>query len=367
MDIKDPTKNKQVFKPMGLQKALHEGVTNSKVANYLEDKIIKDLRSSDLAPLRITSFDDQIQSLRSEETIFLSMCEKNGVEEITDFQVQWLEDHIGSGVAQNVNLNVDAFASETFSNWNVRSNTLGFQGTVVKIRMIAQQLGLQSGLHSLNATEREVRDGFIRIRKLQESQLLVNEEVTTEGLNFAPTFRGFVTDTTLYNNTNSGDLTNAAIQAQVDAIANEGSTEQVGYGNMLVAFCPAAQLAKVRDLMSSRYPGETSMLNALPYQDQLKRMFGEDSTNYPNQVVAYQPLPGAPVLFMLNPRMPANTVVYFQPDKPKLYRFKINGQFGPWAIDKSESTVGLSTIRYLLDGLSLNQGLRQYRALTLLT
>lgn len=361
-----PASNKQVSKPMNLRKALTEGIENQKVAQYLEEKIIKDLRSSDLAPLRIVSFDDQVDSLRSEETMFLSMCERNGVKQITDFQVQWLEDRIGSGAAVNVNLNVDDFASETHSNWAVRSNTLGFQGTKVKIRMIAQQLGLQSQLHAVDAKAREIRDAFIRIRRLQETQLLVNEEVTTEGLFVAPTFKGFITDSTLYNNSISGDLTNAAIQGRVDAIANEGSTEQVGYGNMLVAFCPASQLAKVRDLMSSRYPGETSIQNALAYQSQLKSLFG-DAGAYPNQIQAYQPLPGAPVLFLHNPLMPTNTVLYFKPDQPSLFRFKINGQFGPWAIEKSDSQAALVDLVYCLDGLSLDPGLRELRSVTTLT
>lgn len=365
----DPTKTKQVFKPMSLQKALFGGgIKNQEVARHVEERIIKDLRSSDLAPLRITSFDDQVESFRCEETMFLQMCEKNGVEQITDFQVQWLEDRIGSDVAENVNLNSDTFASESGSNWGVRTNTLGFQGTKVKIRMIAQQLGLQSGLKSVDATARELRDAFIRVRRLQESLLLVNEEVTTEGLNFAPTFRGFITDATLYTNSVSGDLTNAAIQGRVDAIANEGSTEQIGYGNMLVAFCPANQLPKIRDLMSSRYPGETSIQNALAYQSALKSMFGEAGA-YPNQVQAYQPLPGAPVLFVHNPLMPASTVLYFMPSEPRLYRFAIDGKFGPWAIDKSESLMGggLGTVVYCLDGISLRTGAREKKAVQTLT
>lgn len=358
-----PASSKQVFKPVNLRKAIDTGFSNMKAMDLVEGRLIKDLRTTDLNAYRMISFDSQRDFFRDEQTIFKNLCERNGVEEVTDLQIQWVEEHLGAGAAEDVNLNVDTFASETNSESVVRTQTLGFQGTKVKVRMLAQALGLKSPLMSINAKAREVRDAFVRLARLQETELLVNEEVTTEGLIVAPQMGGMITRSNLYATTHSGDLTNAAIQGRVDAIANLGSTESVGYGTMLVAFCPANQIAKIRDLMSSRYPGEAST-DALAYQARLSALFGEQAEQ-PYAFKLYQPDPGAPVLFMVNDKMPASTVFFFDPTEPSLYRFSINGTLGPWGIERP--TEALVDLVYCLDGISLRDSRRDKRATLNLT
>ncbi len=342
-------------KPINLQKALASGFTNQKAAAVVEDLLLKDLRSTDLQAYRMVNFNDQVDRLADDTTMFMNLCESNGVLPTTDLQIQWIERSIGTDVAENVNLNVDAFASETVSDATVRTQTLGFQGTKCKVRILAQQLGLQSQLMSVDAKAQEILDCFIRIRRLQEQQLLSNEEVTTEGLLVAPTFGGFINRSTLYSTGLVGDITSAAIQGRVDAIANLGSTEALGYNINLLAFLPSglsAQIEKIRNLMATRYPGEAST-DALAYQDKLKALFGNSPVSA-NAFKAYQPDPGAAVLFTINDKMPADTILFFDPSAPKLFRFAINGQYGPWGIERP--TEEMVMLEYCLDGISLRDG-----------
>lgn len=354
-----PAKNKEIFKPVPLAKAIFEGIESPTARDHVLAMVQKDLRSPDINALRLVSMADRVDELKNEETLFLSMLEMNPIFQARDLKISWREKRIGTDTADWVNLNVDDFPAVAVSKRPTRSNTVGFQGNRCSVRLITQALADQSPIEELNVMADEVDDELTRIRRAQETKLLSNTEVAMEGDVVAQQYGGMITRSTLYNASVSGDLTEAMIQARVDAIANATSTEGLGYNIPLVAMTDqSGQLAKVRNLMSVRYPGETSAA-ALGYQAKLQAMFSEAGMAV-NQIKLYQPDPGSPVMFLYNPLMPANTCLFFDPRAAQLARFKIMGQNGPWALERPQQP--LNTLVYVFDGVSLVDGLIERRA-----
>ncbi len=359
-----PAKNKQISKPQNLEEALFKGITNEQARKAVYNQITKDLRSTDINGLRLVSLAGITDELANDEALFTMVCEANPVVPCSDLHVQWQEKRLGSDTADWINLNVDTFGSEAAANRPIRTNTIGFAGNSVSVRLLTQALSSQSPIDQANLVLEEIRFEAMRIRRFFEGKLLSNNEVVTEGLVSGTQPGGMITRSTLYNNSVSGDLTNAAIQGRVDAIANAADPEGLGYGIPLMAMVSdSSQLPKVRDLMTTRYPGEASS-DALAYQAKLQGMFAKAGMA-PNQVKFYQPDPGSPVMFVYNPLMVADTVLYFDPRKPRLGKFQINGQYGMWAIERP--TAALTNLVYCFDGMTLIDGPVEYRAVTTLT
>lgn len=359
---KSPAKKSQpIQKSMDLNTCLYGGQAFKSEAarKQVHNLIEKDLKSPDTNVLRISSTADRIPELADDETIFTNIAEMNGVVRCTDLHVTFREKRIGTDTANWINMNVGTISDEAYLNRPTRKNTIGFAGNKLDIKLITSELGKQSPVDPTDLMMEEVDFELIRIRRFFEQQLLSNTEVNTEST-VAPTEPGgFITRSTLYNTSTSGDLTNALIQGRVDAIANKGSTEALGYNVPLVAFCPAVQLGKIRDLMASRYASETNV-TALGYQQRLMDMFAQKNM-HPNAVQGYQPLPGHPILFLYNSLMPSGQVLFFDPRYPQLGRFQINGQFGPWVLERP--TEAMTQLVYVFDGMTLVDGLVESRAL----
>ena len=354
-----PAKKRQVFKPVNLEKAILEGGMTKDARNYVYDMVTKDLRSTDINQLRLVSMQDRVEVLANREAIFTDMLEMNPRDRTNDLQFKWRSKRIGDDVADWVNLNVDAFPGEVNMDRPMHENTVGFAGNKIKVRLIADELAKQSPVEQTDVMAEEVDMEVIRLRRFFEQKLLSNTQVKPEGTLVAPRFRGAITASTLYNVSTSGDLTNALIQGRVNAIANEADTEGLGWDVPLVAFCPAVQLPKIRDLMATRYSSEQNV-TALGYQDRLMAQFKERGMN-PNAVKAYQPDPGAPVLFLANSLMPSGYVWFFRPEMYRLVEFSINGTTGPWVIERP--TEALVTLNYMFDGKSLRHPLPENAAL----
>ena len=353
-------KSTKVFKSQNLSDCLYgqKAFKNDRARDEVARMIMKDLKSPDINVLRINSTADRIPELADDETIFTNIAEMNGTVPCTDLHVSFREKRIGSDTADWINMNVGTISGEAYLNRPSRKNTIGFAGNKIDIKLITSELGKQSPVDPTDLMMEEVDFEMIRIRRFFEQQLLSNTEVNIEST-VAPTEPGgFITRSTLYNVSTSGDLTNALIQGRVDAIANKGSTEALGYNVPLVAFCPAVQLGKIRDLMASRYSAETNV-TALGYQQRLMDMFAEKNM-HPNAVQAYQPLPGHPVLFLYNSLMPSGTVLFFDPRYPQLGKFQINGQYGPWVLERP--TEAMTQLMYVFDGMTLIEHLVESRA-----
>lgn len=356
----------QKVRPIGLEKAIWEdkpdadgNVNSAATKQMLYNTICKDLKSPDLQALRLISLADKMSELRNGQTVALNIVETNPIQRVTDFQVRFRERRLGFQTTQWVNLNVDAFAGEAQSNYPQRTNTLGFLGNQLNIRLIGQELAAQSPIQPVDVVQQEIEFEVTRIRRDMNKYFLYNGEVAAEVGATPPQPGGFINRSTVYNVTlaAASDLTNALIQSAVDSIANAASPEGLGYNVELVCLCTSAQIPKIRDLMISRYPG-TNANTFLDEQSMLRARFAETGIA-PNQMMSYQPNPGLPILFIFDPLLPANTIIFFEPNQPQLGKFKINGQYGPWAIERP--TAALTTLLYVFDGFTTIDNLRESR------
>lgn len=321
----------------------------------------KELKSTDLSTVRFVSLYDEWVRLANDQTLFLNMVEGNGTVRMTDFQVRFNEERIGSDTVTPFNMNSD-FPGEAEANRAMRDNTLGFHGNRVDIRLIAQELAGQSPEYPYDAVQREIEFELIRIRRHQNEKLLAQTEVKAETPGNIPNWGGFITRSTANNLATSGDLTNALIQGRVDAIANATSAEGLTYNTQLIALCGADQIGRIEDLMIARWPGETSQASAATLARLSAGLPGAGIA--PEQAVVYKPRPGMPIIFIYEPMLPSGYVLFFTPKgafAPKLARFQIGGQFGPWAIERPVEK--LSKVVYVFDAISLIDPLVESRAL----
>jgi hypothetical protein len=351
------------FAPMNLEKALYTGIENSSVREDLIQNITKDLKSTDISSLRLVSLADKMAELRNQQTVFLNVLEANPVQRVTDFQVRFRERRLGQNVASFFNINADAFAPEAVSNRPQRTNTLGFLGNALNIRIISQELGAQSPVQPVDLVQEEIEFEITRIRRAMNAALLVNQEVVSEATSATPQPGGFVNRSTLYNLALStpSDFTNAIIQGRQDAIANAGNPEGVTYNVPLICLCPLGQISKIRDLMISRYPGENSQ-SALETQADMRARFAQVGIA-PAQMKSYQPDPGQSILFIAEAQLQVvqpGTAIFFDPTQPQLGKFMINGTYGPWAIERP--TAALTTLLYTFDGMTLLDHLTETRS-----
>ena len=356
--------------PIPVEKAIWEDspcpvsgrVNSAETKQMVYEKITKDLKTTDISSLRLISLADKVAELRNEQTVFLDILRTNPVVRVTDFQVRFRERRIGNQTAQWFNMNVDAFAPEAQSDYPQRTNTLGFLGNKLNIRIIGEQMAQQSPVQPMDIIQAEIEFEMTRIKRAMNSYLLSNQEVTAEVAGTPPQPGGFVTRSTLYTNNlaTQSDFTNAIIQNAVNSIANNSSPQGLGYNIELVCLVPnsGAQIAKIRDLMIARYPG-TNATTYLNEQSMLRQRFSEVGIA-PNQMKSYQPDPGLPVLFILDSQMPANTAIFFDPNQPQLGQFAINGTYGPWALERP--TEALTTLLYVFQGLSLIDNLVESRS-----
>jgi hypothetical protein len=335
-------------------------VNTAQSKEYVMGVITKDLKSTDLNSLRLVSLADKMGELRNGQTVFLNVVEANSVQRVTDFQVRLRERRLGQQTAQWLSLNQDQFAPEAQSNYPQRSNTLGFLGNQLNIRLIGQELAAQSPVQPVDIVQQEIEFEVTRIRRAMSKYLLFNYEVVNEASITPPQPGGFINRSNLYNFNLSvpSDFTNAIIQQSVDAIANAANPEGVSYNVPLVCLCPSSQISKIRDLMIARYPG-TNAETFLNEQSELRARFAQVGIA-PNQMKAYQPDPGMSVLFIFDPLLPGNTAIFFDPTQPQLGKFQINGQYGPWAIERP--TPALTTLLYVFDGFTLLDNLRETRS-----
>jgi len=318
----------------------------------------KELRSPDLSSIRLISLEKQATELANKQTVFLNICESNGIERVTDFQHRFRERNIGSDAAEFFNPNGD-FAAEAESNRPTRDNTLGFLGNQLNIRLIAEELASQSPIARTNLVQEEVEHELIRIRRKMNSALISNTEIKAENAANIPQWGGFITRSTLYNLATSGDLTNALIQGRVDAIANNADAQGLTYDAPIMALCHPGQLSKIEDLMIARYPNAQHSIA----QEQLNAMLMAGLPNLgiaPQQMAVYKPRPGRPVLFIGESQLPSGYCVFFVPNLPKLGKFQMMGSFGPFVLERP--TADLKRIIYCFDAATLVDPLVESRA-----
>jgi len=374
MDIVDYTKNRKAGRPTELS-AKHERINARKAIDSIQDRTAretfenllmsnKEVQSPDLAQLRLVSLAPRAAELRNRTTIFLNMLEGNPIVRLTDFQVRFRERRLGNDLAVLFNPNA-GLPGEATAVRPMRTNTLGFVGNTLKIRFIAQELGNQSPVEPTDVRAEEIDFEITRIRRLMNSVLLNNTEVTSEAAGAVPQPGGFLTRSTLYNVAvgPNVDITEPMIQQQVNNIANITQPEGYGYSPLVCMLGGPSQLSKIRNLMITRYPGENSSAYLATSQAMMQRLADVDVPS--ELMMPFLPNPGFPVLFVYEPQLQVSnpgTAVFFDPVQPQLGKFQMMNQFGPWVLERPTSD-----ILYLLlvfDSFTLIDNLVESRAIT---
>lgn len=340
-----------------------ESIGDSRMQAEVMQTVVKAVESYDLIGIRLDSYFDQVAELANAQTVFKDMIMGNGIVQSTDFQVAWRELYANTNATVeffNLNAGLPGEAEMTRA---VRRNTMGAYGNQLNIRWITSELANQSPIapNSLrNEYANQLRMQLTRMKRFSNQKLLTNTEVVSEIIGDTPQWGGFSTRSTSNQTVlvAGSDLTSPLIQALVNTIANADSVQGLGYDVPLVILCSSTQIAKVRDLMIARFPGEKSM-SYLDYQALLERKFPGLNVN-PDMVQFYRANPGGSVLCVHEPQLASNIALAFDPRQPRVAKFQMMGTMGPWAV--SRPTAELTELYVVFDFESLVDPLLASRA-----
>lgn len=308
-------------------------VRDPRAQEALATVIRKAVNSYDIQGRRLTSYFDEMFTLANMDTTFTNIVEANGISETTDFSVSWREESPNNSAAVaffNVNYDLPPEAAGTES---IRSNTAGTYGNTILMPWVTQKLGEISPLGRYDALASQMKKQFLRMKKFREQKFLVNSEVTSEIVGDVPQWAGFYTDSTLNVSVSAGDLTEALINALHVAIGNPISIDALGIHTGLVALTTPAQLQVVRQLEIAKYVNAESSGDYLANQARLSKMLPGVNLD-PDQVVFFKPRLGAVIAFVYAPFFSTATTFAFDPNRPRIVKFKLMDQFGPWIIKR---------------------------------
>ena len=291
----------------------------------------KSVGTTDIAALRLVSMSDRVAVRRNEETKWLNFLEsKDSQPAITDYQYRIKERDIVTDVAPVVNVDGGAFPFIQ-SVYNQRYNTLTAVGNYLKVSFMASSIAEQQA--DVNVLEEQIDDEIVRIRRTFSTLLMSSTETVSEVSTQTPQMGGFLTRSTM-NPLNAGgsNLSNTLLQTAVNTIGT-----QLGFtGHQYMLWCTPGQLPIVRDLMINRFPGQTSTA----FYDQLSMGLRNmiKSYNVPVQVV-WEAYPGGFIPIVFDQQMAANTALLFATEYPRVARFKLDGQVGPYVLARPEQTL----------------------------
>lgn len=336
-----------------------ESIGDSRMQQEVFTTVVKAVESYDLVGTRLDSMFDAMAELANAQTIFRDIITANGIVQSTDFQIAWRELYANSSATvEFFNLNAGLPAEAEMSR-AVRRNTMGAYGNQLNIRWITEALSEQSPISNSNERADQLRMQLVRMKRFSNQKLLANTEVTSEIIGDIPTWGGFATRSVLNTTTlaANSDLTSPLLQALVNSVTNPTSVDALGMDIPLVMLVTNAQIAKVRDLMIARFPAENST-TFLDYQARLERMLPGVKLN-PDMVMFYRANPGGMVACIYEPQLAAGLGLMFVPTLPKIAKFKMLGQYGPWNVIRP--TPELTTLFCTFDFESIVDPLRQSR------
>lgn len=288
--------------------------------------LYKSLGTVDIGALRLVSVSDRTPVRRTEDTRTLNIFEMRDAASIMDYQYRIKERDILTDLADF--FNIDASLPQNLqSQYNQRYNTLTAVGNTIKASFMASSIAEQQS--DVNILEEQIDDQINRIRRKMNLALLSNTEVVAESQTQVPQLGGFITRSTVAPINVGGTMTNAALQAGVNAIG-----QQLGFDKQLCLIIGPNEIGPIDDLMINRFPGNQAMAH-FERTEIAARMIG-------NAVVwenMYLPRPGRPVPVVLDPQMPSGTAILFVLDLPRLARFKMEGSTGPFVLARPEPTM----------------------------
>lgn len=350
--------NKVITLGQALEEAIPDGVKRQKITDHmLEQTITKLVRTTDINTLRMASVSDRVAMKRNQSTPFLNLLESFGPPAVVDdFQYQFDEWNIGSDTADLWDSQGD-LPSEAKSNRPRRSNTVTCFGNKLNASLVAMNMAQQQSQVDIMA--REIDLEITRIRRKMNAVLLSNTENKIEDVGQIPQMGGFITRSTSYGvNAGAGDVTRTLLQGRIDAIANDGDPEGLGYNLNLVMFCGKRQLQVVRDIILAEYSGIDPMSRML-FEDDLKRRLND--FRVPVYTV-FESMPGPVLPTILDSQLPSGTAVIFDVGEysPRLAKLYLGGTPGPYVLTRP--TEKLQRLDVMLDFATLEDPIVASRA-----
>jgi len=341
-----------------LEYSVLDGGSRLKVANQVIDPIITKLvRTPDIATLRMATISDRVAVLRNTQTPFLNFLESQpgGVGQANDYQYRFDEWNIGADVAEPWNIE-DDLPGEALSMRPSRNNTLTCIGNKIAVSLMVQEMA--NSQRNIDVLAREIDLEITRIRRKMNAMLLANTEVKIEQAGSIPQLGGMVTRSTAYTvGAGGSDLTRTLLQQQIDAIANNGDPQGLGYNIPLIAFTNARQLQVLRDIIISEYNGIDPM-SRVAFEQELKGRLAD--FRVPVQMV-FEPMPGPVVPFVLDSQLPSGTTMLLDANQPRLVKMNLGGQPGPYVLQRP--TEKLQSLNVIFDLFTLEDPLVVSRAL----
>lgn len=315
--------------------------------------IYKDLNTTDLGPVRITSLYDPISKIVNPETKFYNVLDAKPMEQVTDYQVRIVEEDINNYNVTDFNMDgtLPAINQSVLSQ---RSNTLQAKGQGIAISWMEQELAAQ-GPYKRQEYATQLAFAALRMQKAWSSTFLSNTEQTSESVPNIPSLGGFMTRSV--QNVipcAAGNLTDALIAQMINQLAVPFGYDAVS--SDIVVFTNAAQIPIIRNLMINRYPG-TDPMSKLQYDSVLKGRMA--ALGLEIQAI-YEDNNGVVVPFVRDLQLPANTSLAFRTSYPRMGGFKFAGKFGPHVVSRQVGTFYdlsyMFDLRALIDPLVASRG-----------
>lgn len=332
-DASVPNENDLVSKPL-YQAIFEECKSAQKAAEIIQHALLPQMKSIgtvDIAALRVVSLSERIPVIRNDDTQFLNWLESVGnMPSITDYQYRIMERD--SGNRTSVPFNVDAaLPANVQSTYGQRYNTTTAFGDCIQGSFMMSSIAMQQ--RDVDVMQDNIDDELMSIRRGMNAVLLSNTEVVSETTGQVPQLGGFITRSTSNAIAAGGsNLTNTIIQTAVNSIRTSLGTNK----HQFLLFCGSGQLAVVRDLMINRFPGETSAT----WKDSLGQRLGDQLKNYGlSTQVAYVAYPGGTIPILFEDQLPSGNAILFAAEYPRLAKFRLNGQTGPYIMARPEATL----------------------------
>lgn len=296
----------------------------------------KDITSVDVGPVRVSSMYPIIAQIVNLEFKLLRLLASKQPYRCTDIDVRIPEEDIGNDILSffNVDGQLPAVSQSILKE---RYTNLGAIGQQIQSSFLASELAAQSP-YRRDELAAQMQKAFIRINRSMNKYLWSTASVG--GANTDEQVPGVPVPGGLYDRstanvaaTGGSNLTDAFISGRIDAMASS-----FGYDGLedIVGFTNNTQVSVIRNLMINRYPGNDPM-KKMEYDNELMsrvKDLGQQSVQ-----MVYEDNNGLVIPFIRDMQMPSGVTMLFKAALLQLGLFQLQGQFGPWMIERPITTL----------------------------
>lgn len=296
----------------------------------------KDITSVDVGPVRVSSMYPIIAQIVNLEFKLLRLLASKQPYRCIDIDVRIPEEDIGNDILSffNVDGQLPAVSQSILKE---RYTNLGAIGQQIQSSFLASELAAQSP-YRRDELAAQMQKAFIRINRSMNKYLWSTASVG--GANTDEQVPGVPVPGGLYDRstanvaaTGGSNLTDAFISGRIDAMASS-----FGYDGLedIVGFTNNTQVSVIRNLMINRYPGNDPM-KKMEYDNELMsrvKDLGQQSVQ-----MVYEDNNGLVIPFIRDMQMPSGVTMLFKAALLQLGLFQLQGQFGPWMIERPITTL----------------------------